>query len=244
MCLIKKAFVFIVLGSLLYSCKKEAAEPQRFFLESNGCATCPTASVDYEYIDSKQAVFKKIHADITQRITAFLGRGEANANSIKEAMQFFTAAEDYKKEYPEEDISNWNATVDGEIRYRNEDLLSFEFEFYSYAGGAHGYGETVLLTYNLHTGEAVALKEMLEKDENFMQMAEQRFRKQEEIPADGNINDTGFMFPEEVFILADNIGFNNNGLIIIYNQYEVSAYAEGKKELEIPWNQVKPFLKL
>ncbi|MCV6629541.1 MAG: DUF3298 and DUF4163 domain-containing protein [Flavobacteriaceae bacterium] len=240
----KKTVCIFILGGLLFSCKEEKAVPEQFHLESNGCSSCPTASVNYQYIRSNEKSLQKIHADIDKRIIRFLVREGTNAPTVAQAMATYTKAADYKQKFPEEDISNWNITIDGEIRYQDADLLSFEFEFYSYSGGAHGYGETVLLTYNTHTGDLLDLNEILLNNAHFMQLAEEKFRKQEDIPLDGNINDTGFMFPDEVFVLADNIGLNDKGLIMIYNQYEISAYAEGKKELEIPWDTIKAFLKI
>ena len=46
------------------------------------------------------------------------------------------------------------------------------------------------------------------------------------------------------FQLPENIGFNNNGLLLLYNTYEIASYAQGYTEFVIPFNDCESFLKV
>ena len=50
------------------------------------------------------------------------------------------------------------------------------------------------------------------------------------------------MFEEDAFYLPENIGFTPKGIQLLYNQYEVSSFAEGPIEVTIPYNEVKKYL--
>ena len=50
------------------------------------------------------------------------------------------------------------------------------------------------------------------------------------------------MFERDEFYLPENIGLTENGLVLLYNQYEVASYADGAIELILPMNEVKNYL--
>ena len=75
-----------------------------------------------------------------------------------------------------------------------------------------------------------------------MVLAEAKFRSQEKIPASEPINSTGFMFDGETFYLPENIGFTQEGIQLLYNQYEVASYADGPIVLTLSYKEVKDYL--
>src|SRR5690606_11666613 len=64
------------------------------------------------------------------------------------------------------------------------------------------------------------------------------------IPATESINSTGFMFENDVFYLPRNIGFTDDGLLLVYERYEVASYADGPIRLTFPYPEIGRFLKL
>jgi hypothetical protein len=74
-------------------------------------------------------------------------------------------------------------------------------------------------------------------------LAEEMFRIAQAIPAGGDINSTGFMFEGDQFYLPETIGFDSHGMVLHYNQYEVSSYADGPITITLPWAEVIPLLK-
>lgn len=50
------------------------------------------------------------------------------------------------------------------------------------------------------------------------------------------------MFEGDQFQLPLNIFYTDKGLLLYYNRYEIAAYADGPKELLIPYEELKNFL--
>ena len=50
------------------------------------------------------------------------------------------------------------------------------------------------------------------------------------------------MFDGETFYLPENIGFTQEGIQLLYNQYEVASYADGPIVLTLSYKEVKDYL--
>ncbi|HET8754234.1 MAG TPA: DUF3298 domain-containing protein, partial [Salinimicrobium sp.] len=136
----------------------------------------------------------------------------------------------------------WKASVAGKVSFQSEILISVKFNAEVYKGGAHGYRSLTFLNINPENGKLYTQKELF--TEGFREHAEELFREQQEIPKDQNINSTGFWFKNDIFGLPENIGFDKENVILVYNAYEISPYSDGEIILEIPKNDVLPYLKL
>ena len=75
-----------------------------------------------------------------------------------------------------------------------------------------------------------------------MAFAEKKFRAKYKIPANKSINATGLMFENEKFNLPENIFYTDDGLLLYYNSYEAASYADGPKELLLPYKEVNDYL--
>jgi len=49
-------------------------------------------------------------------------------------------------------------------------------------------------------------------------------------------------FEPDNFVLPQNIGFNDTGVILLYNSYEVAPYSTGLTEFTIPFDDLVPYL--
>lgn len=140
------------------------------------------------------------------------------------------------------DATRWEVTINGEVVYETDKIITIDLETYEFTGGAHGYESSILLNFDVVKGELIPNEELFASKEAFYNLAETKFRTQEKIPAEGPINDTGFMFEEEVFMLPINIGYTKDGLRLLYNTYEVGSYADGQIEVLLPYAEVNQML--
>ena len=162
--------------------------------------------------------------------------------NLEDAMNSFeTAYTDIKNIFKEE-ITPWEAKIDGKIIFEDEMLLTIQMDSYIFTGGAHGHQAKRFLNFDKKRGTELENWQLFQNRSDFQEFAEQQFRKQEAIPAEASINDTGLMFERDHFYLPENIGFTNKGIKLLYNPYEVASYAEGPIELTLPYKEVKPFL--
>lgn len=177
----------------------------------------------------------------TVRGIVYFGEKPYDGKNYEEIMtSFINSYEELKKEFPDETLG-WEAKIDAKVDYSSDKVLNIKLNHYTYTGGAHGYEGNRSLLFNPETGKELTRKDFLKDEAGFKAFAENEFRKKYKIPA-GAINATGLMFENEVFELPQNIFFTKNGLLLYYNTYEVASYADGAKELLLPYDQLTNYL--
>ena len=212
-------------------------------LENTRCKECPEVSIDVPKALGNKKLAKSINLSLREEIISKLTfDDEINVKTIQQAIESFTDGYfELKKIYPDETIG-WKATINGMITFENNELITIELRSYLFTGGAHGYGSTNYLNFNKKRGGEIGPRELFEDREGFQKYAETQFRLQQNIPVNKSINSTGFMFEKDHFYLPENIGFTEEGLKLLYNQYEVASYADGPIELTLPYKDVQKFL--
>lgn len=246
----KKVAVFLIALSLFTSCSEtpEVSITPSTFNESNltECQTssCPKISIDYPVFSGDSSITGSINRHISDFIlqSLYLGEGNnPNAKTIEEAASKFVAANrDLKTEF-DMDL-NYEASIGVTESFRNETLVSLEKRSYLYTGGAHGYQSVSFVHFDLQTGQEIATASLFTNFSEFVPLAEQLFRQQQNIPAQGSINATGYWFENDSFNLPESVGITEEGILLVYNQYDIASYADGPIEIHIPWDRVQPFL--
>lgn len=155
---------------------------------------------------------------------------------------FISSYRTYRDEFPESG-AGYEFQSKSSVSYENEELLCIVFENYSFWGGAHGYGSTTFVNVDKQTKKVLDEDNLFKDKAAFLKIAEEKFKNKYKIPQDANINSTGYFFENDTFILPSNIGFSENELILIYNPYEIAAYAEGQLTLKLPLSEVQEYLK-
>lgn len=158
-------------------------------------------------------------------------------NAIEEFNNSYQAI---SKEYPNETIP-YEANIDCKISFQNKNIISIVMDFYVFTGGAHGYGGITYINLDTKTGKRFLNKTLFKDYKKFKKYAEKVFRSKNEISQNESINSTGFFFEDDIFSLPENIGFTDTDVILYYNQYEISSYAEGPIELKLNKEEVALF---
>ena len=105
-------------------------------------------------------------------------------------------------------------------------------------GGAHGNSRIDFLNFNPETGKLYAMTDLIDDFDGFSALAETHFK------AEVKTDDTADYFFGKDFQLPESIGFNEAGVIILYNTYEIAAYSEGVTEFTIPYEDANSYLKI
>lgn len=214
-------------------------------LQGENCKDCPNIEINVPKALDDTAVAKTINRSLEEEMISLLsfGDGEEEITGIQSAMTSFTDSfKELNERFPDETPS-WEAKINGTIVYEDPQMITIQVESYTYTGGAHGYGSTSYLNFDKQSGAELENWELFEDLEGFEKFAETKFRIQEDIPQDENINATGFMFDGDVFHLSNNMGYTKDGFQLIYNQYEVASYADGPIVLVLPYNEINLYLK-
>ncbi len=208
---------------------------------------CPEITINYISAYGNEKAAENINEQIKKYIIASLLMGEdtvPTAKTIDEAAEgFINNFKRDKAEFPDM-AADYFAEINITALAQNKNLYSFEMHQYLFTGGAHGYGSASFLNVDPNTGKEITLKEMIKQKKEFLAFAEKRFKNQHNIAADDSVNSTGFWFKDDTFNLPETAGFTNDSIIFVYNQYDITSYAEGPIELKLSRKEVEPFLNI
>ena len=206
---------------------------------------CPKIDIQLIRAKGDTPLAQSVNKAVTAVVTGNLSMSPDEENEIKtidEGLEhFINDYRDFKAEFPQSP-EEYEIKMTSKISYRDEQLLSITIDAYTYYGGAHGYGSKRYLNFDMQTGEPLDTDALIKDKSAFMNVVEKKFREQRDIPINGNINDTGYMFENDTFSLPDNIGFDWEEMILVYNPYEVAAYADGQIVIKIPIDEVREYL--
>ncbi|WP_420320689.1 PdaC/SigV domain-containing protein [Flagellimonas sp.] len=241
----KNAFRLLPLFMLLLGCEngdKLTFEP--IHISNKDCEDCPKIDIAIPKALDEVIISNRINTALEEEIISLLSFDEGQEiNTIEDAIESFTKSyKELKSKFPDETIG-WEASVESDVSYEDDNMLTLEFNAYSFTGGAHGYGSSSFLNFDKVKGSELENWELFDDLEGFLRYAETKFRIQEDIPQDDNINATGFMFERDAFHLPENVGYTKKGIQLVYNQYEIASYADGPIALTIPYAEANKYLK-
>ncbi|MEM8998779.1 MAG: DUF3298 domain-containing protein [Bacteroidota bacterium] len=234
-------FFMVLLGCT--DASKLTFEPVKI---TNGttCADCPNVQISLPKALNGTKIANTINRALEEEVIAFLSFDHSiEKNTIETAISSFSNSyQEIRNKFPD-DTANWEAKLNGSVVFENENLVSIALHTFLFTGGAHGYGATTLLNFDKQKGNELENSELFEDEIVFKQFVEAKFREQENIPKDVNINATGFMFGNDTFHLPENMGYSEQGIALLYNQYEIASYADGPIQLTLPYAEANTFLK-
>lgn len=169
-------------------------------------------------------------------------KGNTPKNLEEAATAFFAAFEkQYRKSPGTTDIGCFYEAF-GKIELNTEHVISLSFNESFYLGGIHPNDYKSYYNFDTNTGRLLRLTDIVKDTVAFLKTAELKFWGNEIKNAKKNnmeFSRGDYFFSENKFILPQNIGITKEGLRLLYNPYEVAAYARGMIILDIPWQELK-----
>lgn len=211
--------------------------------EKGPCATNSTAknclsfSIEYPQLKSGTAskeALNEINEAIMSSIFdyAFVNNKPSSFGQLidelgKEYDDILASFPDYK--------ASWSIEINSDIIYQDSSFISVATTIFSYTGGAHPNSNQVYKSFNLNTGKAITLDDILVNgfEEELNESAEIEFRMLKEIPPAFTLEEKGYVFEGGKFKLNDNFAIINESILFYYNPYEIASYADGPTEIEL-----------
>lgn len=205
---------------------------------------CPEITINYlEVNDSEfsEGINKKIEDFV---IASFqISEAYPQTNSVENAAENFIASyKDDVAQFPEI-AGRYVVQIDVKEIYRSPGIISLELRQYLYTGGAHGNGTTTFLNVDQSNGKTLNLNDLFEDQKEFEEFAKKQFYQKHGIPENESVNSTGFWFENDTFYLPETVGFTLDDLVFIYNNYEITSYADNPVEFRISKSDANQFLK-
>jgi len=239
---LKKVILFVVVLLTITSCNKEV---NLTFTETNFIKTKNAIiEINIPNADGNNTVSESINSTIENFIVNTISFSEDSLInvSLKDAVKKFDSIYIVFKDDFEETPLIWETLIDGEVTYQSPALTCIAINSYLNTGGAHGNMTISFLNFNSQTGQLLRLDEHIKNKTDFIKLAEKYLN----IILQESSNENGFdnYFFGKDFHLPENIGFSDDGVILLYNVYEIAPYSEGIIEFTIPYEEALPYLKI
>ncbi|GAB5524746.1 MAG: DUF3298 and DUF4163 domain-containing protein [Roseivirga sp.] len=197
---------------------------------------CVEVSISYPSIlkGAASEVLDSLNRNIQSTILeyAFISEKPDNFESLITEIQ--KEYESVNKDFPNYNTP-WQLEVSADIIYQDSLFISVASTIYSFTGGAHPNQYQVYRSYDLISGKALTLSDLLEKgfELDLNEAAELEFRMAKQIPPSRDLDDEGYFFEGNRFKLNSNFAIMNKSLLFYFNPYEIGPYALGATELEL-----------
>lgn len=215
---------------------------------AGGCASdtafCASYEINYPVFHglvaaSNDSLLRKISEAVDT------GNPEQDTTSFETAGRNFIASfEEEKKEMPDFKLG-WYYKSALTVNIAADTLISIEANTEFFTGGAHGGYGTTFINMNPSTGKQITLADILKPgyEEVLRKEGELDFRNAQELADTASYSNAGFEFADDKFVLNDNYGFTKDGIVFVFNIYEIAPYAMGAQEVHIPYTRLKEWMK-
>ena len=235
---LKRVVYILAFLFLMQSCKKDI---KPIIFETISIENPYEADIEvlYDKAQPNSDVAKTINTHIEKKIIEAIPNAE-NSNTIEEAVNAFEQSYlNFKDEFFDTERA-WTLAVETELLYKTETLIALGLSVYADTGGAHGNDTIQFLNFNPETGSLHTTESLISDSNGFKKLAESFFL--DHMKNEGT--DSRQFFFGKPFQLPENIGFNDEGVILLYNTYEISSYNQGYTEFVIPMDKAKAFLNI
>lgn len=231
----RKLLLLVGIIIIFFSCREE--KPLSFLETNISTKNNKLVEINIPRVVGNNKLSSQINNEIDAQVMSVLHLGQdktVTAKTIEESIDLFNAEYDiFKADFP--DFSHpWEAQVDGEVMLQTPEIISLAMTSYINTGGAHGITNIRFLNFDSVTGKRLDNQDVITDRVGFESVVKTYFM--DVITKDHNL------FEPDVFILPENIGFNDAGIILLYNQYEIAPYSTGIIEFTIPMEKVSAYL--
>lgn len=228
---------------------EEAAAPwsvsyEKVEVRSGDCDSvrCTYARFDIPSLEGgKEAARARINADmgtlVRKMVSSQLPEPPESDDLERIAASFVEGHELFELEFDE--AMPWYLEVSGRRSTFTADYFVLHLQLSEYMGGAHPNTYIALQTYRLSDGAALAVTDVVDED-RLLRRAEAAFREKHALSQDAKLDDEGFFFEDGRFALPQNMALLDEGILLIYNPYEVAAYSMGITEIILPYEEAEP----
>lgn len=233
----KKILVFVSIIAVLFSCDK-AVKPLIFSEENFISEDLAIVEVNIPKMKGPSESAKAINNKLNEFIISSISDKKPSI-SVKEAVESFNKLYVAFSENLEQPSQPWEVFIDGEVTYQSSEVISIALNTYKNTGGASGNSVITFLNFNPSNGVLYKKEDVIEYMDELKKLASKHFKKalsEEGISID-NFNEKKFKTPET-------IGFSEDGLVFVYNQYELEAYSLKLLEFTIPLQELSSLLLL
>ncbi len=142
-----------------------------------------------------------------------------------------TLLEEFDNKFP-----RWEAIIDGEVSYQNEVMVSIAMNGSINTGAPSSNLKFKFFNFDIANGKSLSTKDLINDMDAFKAIVKKYYDK-ELLTTYTSLNDNNNNFK-----LPETIGFNDDGVIIIYDNFELGNITTQLIEFTIPFTVVDQYL--
>lgn len=205
---------------------------------------CTSVTINYPRYEGSPQFNKIIEEKVTRTLSEDYVMEASGSENIDQLISLFIKSyEDFSKNFPESSTA-WSLDILVEQTYSKSDVISLRMNTSGYTGGAHSNSFVEYITLSKNSKKPLDIKDIVKSNRKLSSIAEQVFRNLHGIKKGESFSNHGFTFQNDEFVLPETFGLSTDGLVLYYNSYEISSYADGPTELIIPFDQLTELLKI
>lgn len=250
----KKLWLIWILSLFFIGCQSKITfEPQHYQAQSkDNCQPhegCAKFNLDIVAATNKSTAADSINNSVFKMIhrAMYVGENPQEArNYLQLANSFVQTHNQIKDEFLERFKvlpPSWEANGKCRLQWQSDKIINLVLEYYTFTGGAHGYGATNSIFFDAQTGKKMPNRQLFTDTISVTSLVEEQFRKQNKIAAKTSLIEAGYFIPNDQFFLPKNIYLTQKAVVFHYNPYEIAAFAFGDIEVVIPNEKIEPFLR-
>ncbi|MHC5200992.1 PdaC/SigV domain-containing protein [Myroides sp. LJL119] len=238
----KKILLLLSFTFVLISCESQSSKDivfkQEFFQGQSdvNCQedNCTSIEIDVPVIINAQHDIKNSINQATLATIVDLMSFETDLNNINTYQSlvsaFLDSYEDFVKQYPDESMP-WKATVKANNTFINDSLYALKIDYYTFAGGAYGYQNSIGLLFDLQDAQILTPDKLFTNWPKVMPLIESKINYGQQLKDNKGI----LAYPEQIFIHNDKIVF------AYFNEVNFPV-SQQPDYIEFPLQEIAPYL--
>jgi len=169
-----------------------------------------------------------------------------NVQKYKESFQLGKAKEYIVDTLKDDDYGmsgTWSDEMSVNVFASTKNTFTLGIYGNSYMGGAHGNYAVGYDNYSIETGKKLRLDDLFVSGykDKLRKITEKYYKKFFGAKASENLQNLGWF--DNKFILANTFAITEEGLLFLYNSYEIKSYADGQTSFLLPYNTFTTLIK-
>lgn len=233
--------IILLIILILASCREETERTISF--EESYSKVEDSVLMEFNLVkaSSKNEPFSSlINKTIEDSIVRILyqAKRKSNNKTIDDAIiSFKREYAHFKSEFNDPEV-HFECTFDTEVLYQSDEILTIALTSYFNLGGAHGNSYISILNFDKQTQSLINSNlELLDNSDEFKVRFNKSFKEKltKQLESEVEIESTCISLPNQ-------IGLNYEGVLFIYNAYEIDIIGSELFEFVIPYNEIEKSL--
>lgn len=259
-----KKVILLALGiGMLISCNSNKISPLELVDYNDSrdiplydTTSYPSATLSWALKIPESSSKKDIDSFVNNSLFNIVCDDSCNCSSIEEAINYY--AENYKENLRIENMSleEENDELKGrilelvgvsfeefnmDVLYNKNGLFSFTIVKNSYSGGAHGMTNETGYILDLKSKTILYYNDIFKEIDSLQQILLDYLMKAHNVSQYDDMYELGFFNSLEFFV-SENIALTKEGIVWIYNPYEIAPYAMGIIKILIPYKALEHYI--